>query len=352
VSVLLGDGAGGFAPAIHLDAGELESPYAVVTGDVDGDGAVDIVSANANIENDGMSVLLGDGAGGFGPPVVFEVGAALYNDPRAITLADVTGDGHLDAITANSLGNLSLLAGDGAGGFADGVDLPGGGAPVGVAAADLTGDGVLDLVSLNHAAQSVSVLAGDGAGGFAAPAHFSLFGGNGAACTVDITLPCPWAWGMAVADVDGDGDLDVVSANTDADTVSLLRNDGSGDLSAREQFYTGAHPGSVVVADLTGDGLPEVITANRENDNVAVLVNQRGRVELADDEALGILGAGPPPGDDDGAGDDDGQGDGSDDGGCGCSAPGSPAGAGSLAPIAAAVLLALRRRRRGARRGP
>lgn len=351
VSVLIGDGAGGFAPAIHFDAGELESPYAIVTGDVDEDGAIDIVTANGNIENDGMSVLLGDGKGGFGPPAVFEVGAALYNDPRSITLADVTGDGHLDAITANSLGSLSVLAGDGAGGFADAVGVAAGESPVGVAAADVTGDGRLDLVSLNHTAQSVSVLAGDGAGGFADRTEFSIFGGNGAACAFDITLPCPWPWGLAVADVDGDGDLDIVTANTDSDTVSLLRNDGSGDFSALEQFYTGAHPGSVVVADITGDGLADVITANRENDNVAVLSNRLGRVEVADDEGLGILGAGPvPPGEDDGDGDDgdgdDGSG-GSDDGGCGCSAPGSSTAAGGLAPILVAVLVALRRRGRG-----
>jgi MYXO-CTERM domain-containing protein len=332
VSLLLGDGAGGFSDPVDFAVGELENPYAVTTGDVDGDGALDIVTANTNIENDGMSVLLGDGAGGFGEPAVFEVGADPLNDPRSIALADVTGDGNLDAITANSLGSVAVLAGDGAGDFAEAVSHAAGLGPVVAAAADVTGDGHLDLVSLNHPGQTVAVLAGDGEGAFAEAVEFPIFAGPRDDCIYNVTLPCPWAWGMAVADADGDGDLDVATANTNTDTVSVLSNDGAGDFSALELFYTGAHPGSIAVADVTGDGNPDVVTANRENNNVAVLASELGRVEISDNEGLGIIPGGGP-------------GDG-DDGGCGCSTPASPSGAGGLLPIAIAVFFVFRRRRR------
>ena len=61
VSVLLGDGAGGFAAATKFTVGT--APYSVAVGDLDGDGFLDL--AVANLVSGNVSVLLGDGAGGF-----------------------------------------------------------------------------------------------------------------------------------------------------------------------------------------------------------------------------------------------------------------------------------------------
>jgi hypothetical protein len=346
VSVLRGDGGGGFATAVHHSVGESQSPYAVAAADVNADGWLDIATANTNLSDEGVSLLLGDGAGGFAEPIPLEVGPALLHDPRSIALADVTGDGHVDLLTANSVGsNLSLLAGDGTGAFASAVYLTAGEGPVVVEVADVTGDGVADIVSLDHTAQTVSTLAGDGAGGFAEPAHHSIYSPAGTPCTTDPNAVCPWAWGMSVHDVNNDGRLDIIAANTAVNTVSVLTNDGSGGFPSFESFHTGAAPRSVAVADADGDGNPDLITANQDNNNVSVLASGLSHVDIEDAEATGTILAGDDPGDDDGLPGDDG---GHDDGGCGCSARGvDSGGAASLAPLLLALLL-LRPRRRPA----
>ena len=301
VSVLLGDGKGRFATAVDYSVGDLQSPYAVAAADINADGWLDIATANTNLSDEGVSVLLGDGAGGFAGPILLEVGPALLHDPRSIALADVTGDGHVNLLTANSFSsNLSLLAGDGTGAFASAVYLTAGEGPVVVEVADVTGDDVVNIVSLDHTAQTVSTLAGDGAGGFAEAAHHSIFSPAGTPCTIDPNAVCPWAWGMDVQDVNNDGHLDIIAANTAVNTVSVLTNDGSGGFPSFEYFHTGAAPRSVAVADTDGDGNPDLITANQDNSNVSVLASGLSRVDIAGSEATGTILAGDEPGDDDG----------------------------------------------------
>jgi hypothetical protein len=345
-SVLLGDGAGGFATAVSYSVGDLQSPYAVAAADVNADGRLDIATANTNLSDEGVSLLLGNGAGGFAEPIPLEVGPALFHDPRSIALADVTGDGNLDLLTANSVtSNLSLLTGDGTGAFASAVYLTAGEGPVVVEAADVTGDGLVDIVSLDHTAQTVSTLAADGAGGFAEAAHHAIYSPAGTPCTTDPNAVCPWAWGMSVHDVNNDGHLDIIAANTAVNTVSVLTNDGSGGFPSFEYFHTGAAPRSVAVADADGDGNPDLITANQDNGNVSVLASGLSRVDIEGSEATGTILAG----DDDSLPGDDPE---HDDGGCGCSARGlENGGAVSLAPLLLALLLLRPHRRSRSSRG-
>lgn len=288
VSVLLGDGTGGFADAVSYSIGEgFQSPYAVAVADVNNDGHLDIGTANTNISNSSISILLGDGAGGFGAPVLIP-GAA--QQPQSIALADVTGDGNADVLVPSfGSAEVALLAGDGTGDFGDPVFLATDIGPVFVIVADVTADGNPDVITLNHTGQSVSVLAGDGSGGFDAAVHFEIFDVEGVPCTTDPNAGCPWPWGLAVSDVTGDGALDIVTANTNNSTVSVLPNTGSGSFPTFAYFDSGAQPGAAAVADVTGDGNLDVITANRQNNNISVLANELSGVELLNDEAVGTI---------------------------------------------------------------
>ncbi len=120
-------------------------------GDLDGDGVLDL--AVANFDSDDVSVLVGDGAGGFAAATNFAAG----NGPRALATGDLDRAGVLDLAVANFNSNdVSVLVGDGAGSFAAPTNFAVGGPPVSVAIGDLDGDGDLDLAVANF--NNVSVL--------------------------------------------------------------------------------------------------------------------------------------------------------------------------------------------------
>src|SRR6185369_4534926 len=85
-----------FSPAASFPVGA--SPLAVVTGDFNGDGHLYLATANPGSHS--VSVLLGDGAGGFGAAID---SAGTTNDAferASVTVADFNNDGHLDLATA------------------------------------------------------------------------------------------------------------------------------------------------------------------------------------------------------------------------------------------------------------
>ncbi len=215
VSLLLGNGAGGFtaAPGGPLPVGK--TPFFVAAGDLDGDNKPDLVIANNG--SNSVSVLLNTGAGTFGNAVEFATGA----NPRWVTIGDLTGDIKPDLAVANSAGNtVSILEGNGKGGFGTKTDLNVGAGPRSVVAGDFNGDGTPDLAVTNGSDNSVTILPGVKKGGFAAPVQQPITVGSGPA-------------GAISTDVTGDAKLDLVVVNSGSDDVSVLVGDGAGGFKAR-----------------------------------------------------------------------------------------------------------------------
>ncbi len=213
VNVLLGNGDGTFQAMLHFPTGN--SPRSVAVGDVHGDGRLDLAVPDGNHVN----ILLGNGDGTFQAPRTFLAG----REPRSVAVGDVNGDGRLDLAVANygnpappfANGSVGVLLGNGDGTFQGASNYSAGLRPTSVAVSDVSGDGRLDLVVTNFGdfPATVSVLLGNGNGGFETAQSFTSGLGSRS---------------VAVGDVNGDSfpDLAVANNSQSVPTVSVLRNDG------------------------------------------------------------------------------------------------------------------------------
>jgi FG-GAP-like repeat len=148
------NGAGGFsaAPVPFLS---LQGIVCVTAADVNGDGKPDLILVASTTTSTGVMVLTNNGSGSFARSGFYPVGT----NPYAVVAADVNGDGALDLISANQGDNtLTVLTNNGSGTFGSNETLSVGSGPESMTAADVNGDGRMDLISGNWNAGTLAVL--------------------------------------------------------------------------------------------------------------------------------------------------------------------------------------------------
>jgi hypothetical protein len=162
VGVLLGNGDGTFQPAVSYNSGGKVA-WAVTVADLNGDGRPDLLVTNAcgdssNCMGDGLvGVLLGNGDGTFQTAVSYDSGG-VYSE--AVATGDVNGDGKVDLLVTNFTacsngdtcphGSVDALLGKGDGTFQSALGYnSGASAATSVAVADVNGDGRPDIVVAN-----------------------------------------------------------------------------------------------------------------------------------------------------------------------------------------------------------
>ena len=265
VVVLLGAGDGRFAPApgspFAAHRGAKAHNHGLALSDVNSDGRLDITTSNQ--DDNSVSVLLGDGRGGFtpAPGSPFAVGRAPY--PHAV--GDVNGDGKLDIVTPNvGSNNVTVLLGDGRGGFTPAANSPYAVAtrPYYIAVGDVSGDGKPDLITTHDDINLMTTLVGDGRGGFtAAPASPFDLGSR--------------AYKLVAADVNRDGRADLIIGTEAHNPVTVLLSDGRGGYTpAAGSPYTAGRSPRVAVGDVNGDGRPDIVTANSGARDITVLLGK------------------------------------------------------------------------------
>jgi hypothetical protein len=248
IAVLAASGAGAsdlFGPAITYPVGF--EPADVAIGDLNLDGAIDLVVANRGSGT--VSILLNDGSGSFEPSTAVQVGS----QPVAVAVAAIDNDGLPDIITSNSgSNNVSVLIGVGDGSFADAVHYAVGVSPYGLVVADLDGNGSADVAVVNSESQSFSVLLNTGNGTLVASGTY-LSGGA--------YIRPSW---IAAADLDGDDDIDLAVVKIYHNLyffngyVDVFTNDGSGAFSATQTLDVGWSATTPILSDLDRDGDPDL----------------------------------------------------------------------------------------------
>ncbi|QMS87191.1 DUF4347 domain-containing protein [Nostoc edaphicum CCNP1411] len=250
VSVLLGNGSGGFGAAANFGVGN--SPNSVTVGDFNKDGNLDLATANSS--SNSVSLLLGNGSGSFGVASNFNV----ESSPRYLAVEDFNKDGNSDLVVANFGSNkVSVLLGNGSGGFDIAITFNASSSPISVAVEDFNKDGNLDLATANYGSNNVSVLLGNGNGSFGAATNFGV--GNNPNSLV-------------VGDFNKDGNSDLATANYGSNSVSVLLGNGSGSFGTATNFSVGNNPISLIVGDFDKDSKSDLAVTNYLSNNISILL--------------------------------------------------------------------------------
>ncbi len=218
LTLLVNNGTGVFTKGASFSSGG-KKPTALVTGLFNNDAFVDIAVANYGTHPTGgdfgnVAVLLGRGDGTFQTAVPYTVGFG----PISIATDDFNGDGFLDLVTANFLANTaSLLLGSVNGTFTVSAEqLATGQGPLQVQLQDIEGDGDKDILVTNLLSQTISVLRNrksQGGSGFEPAENFGVAEFS--------TAP---RLAFAAGDFDKSSTADIAIINSLSDSLKIMRN--------------------------------------------------------------------------------------------------------------------------------
>lgn len=246
-----------------------QAPFDVATGDINGDGKPDMVSANFSDQS--VSVFFnttptGSNTPSFSSRTDFDIdGNAQY-----LTLADINGDGKPDLLIANSTtSNISVMinltmTGSSTPVFAVRKDFTTGGKPLVISVKDFNSDGKPDIAAGDQDSAVCifinNTITGDTTASFST--HYDFSGGYA-------------VFFSSSADFNGDGLADIVSVDGDTKACVFINTTTPGasvpSFTPRTEFQTLSFVMAVATGDFNGDGKPDFVTAN--DDSISVFLN-------------------------------------------------------------------------------
>jgi hypothetical protein len=259
-----------FGDAISYTSGAGSRRIAI--GDLDGDGKSDIVVGSYGGAISVFRNISTDSVISFAPAIDFKVGSIASD----IAIGDLDSDGKLDlAATIESLHQVSVLRNISTPGaittssFEPALNFATSLLPHDVSVDDLDGDGKPDLIVATQHSQ-ICVLRNTSTMGSLTTASF--------ANSVNFTVGAETQT-ISTKDLDGDGKPELVTASSNGNTMSILKNMSTvgsittGSFATKVDFATGVYPHATMIADLDGDSKPDIAVVNYYSSTVSVFKN-------------------------------------------------------------------------------
>jgi hypothetical protein len=233
----------------------------LVSGDFNGDGRLDLVTASSSTAQ--LSLFAGLGNGSFGNAIVTNLPAGIT--PTFLVAGKFTSHNITDVAVATATGTVQIFFGSPSGVFQAGPVIATGGAISALAAGDLDNTGLADLVVGNGAANTITEYLNRG-GSFAAFPSITV------AATPTV---------IVLGDYHLNGFDDAVVGSSTSGTLNILQNNGSGQLTPSSLLSL---PAGAVATDLA-TVLPQ------DDGQLVVASNPTGSVEYyTADMSEGVFG--------------------------------------------------------------
>ncbi len=269
ISVIPGNGDGTFQTTISTPVSGL-GPEQMIAGDFNGDGKTDIAASSMPIFGEplfaGLSIVLGNGDGTFGPPIANAVNLPGLNIQTTIA-GDFNNDGKQDLAMfplGNSGGPLYVLLSNGDGTFQPNLIATIPGLAMGLAAGDFNHDGNLGLAIAEEdpTLPSLLVFLGRGDGTFSSPTSYG---------TAMVST-----YSVSAADFNGDGNIDLAVGTQQGMFVFLEKGDGTFQVPINTPTPNINGTGGAFSGDFNGDGKPDLMILGQGRNQEILLGNGDG----------------------------------------------------------------------------
>lgn len=240
VAISLNQGQGSFVTTTIPIPG---NPQSLVGGDFDGDGILDLITAN--YKTDKLIHFKGI------QPTQFQTGVTIDlpvgSGPRRLLATDWNRDGRTDLVVLQGDNpGVTIVAGQPGGSFGPAQTLPLDFNPAGIATGDINHDSHTDIVISPQEGGVARFFLGSGTGSFTASSFPLGFASAGQ---------------VALSDLNGDNRIDMVVADPAAQGLRVWLQQGNGQLGTSVLVGLGGVAGPLLVRDLSGDAIPDLVAA-------------------------------------------------------------------------------------------